>query len=160
MERGIMKTINFLSITVLFYCFISCSIIDSEENIEPIDSDIIFSVTYDSTGIIQNHTGYLLLLKTEKIYSCSNFQLKSVVSINGDKIVVDLIGVEIGEICATALGPATARIPLELYTENIYFNIVYNSTKDRYSLQVNNKNIAVREIESNFTSYHKFNFDF
>jgi hypothetical protein len=137
-----------------------CNIFESKQNLEPIDSAIIFSVTYDSTNLIQNHSGFILLLKTEKIYGCSNFEVVSAVSINRDNISVQLFGIDGQELCETALGPATSRIPLDLKSGSFNLGINYKKKSDKYSLLINDLNVSVVEVDTSFTSYRKFNFDF
>ena len=47
-----------ICLTFTLYIF-GCSTIESENNLDPIEGDIIFSFTYDSTNIIPDHSGFV-----------------------------------------------------------------------------------------------------
>ena len=67
-EELMIKFINILSVIITF-SIIGCGIFEPEMNEpEAIEGNILFSVTYDSTEILPSHSGFFLLMKTEKIY--------------------------------------------------------------------------------------------
>lgn len=155
-----MKQFTLLFVIIFNSIFISCNIFESENDLDPIEGKVIFSVTYDSTHIIYNHSGFLLLLKTEKIYSCYNYEIISNVSINSGKINVELFGIDIEGLCATAEGPATSLKPLNISEGNYDLNINYMLKKDKYALSVNKLNVSVNQIDTSFTVYQSYNFNF
>jgi hypothetical protein len=154
------KVINILSIIIVFP-IIGCSIFESEtNNLEPIEGNILFSVTYDSTEILSSHSGFLLLMKTEKIYSCCNFEIKTFISSNQNKINVKLLGIYLQDICATALGPAKSRIPLDISSGEYELTFNYKQQTDKYTLSIDEFNVAVTNVDTSFTVYKPYNFSF
>jgi hypothetical protein len=156
-----MKPLALLFLISLCFIIVSCHVLEPENDLDPIEGKVIFSVTYDSTHILYDHTGYLLLLKTEKIYSCFNFKIKTIVSVNHGKIDVQLLGIDPeGDVCLTAEGPATALKPLALSNGNYSLDIKYRLKSDKYSLSVNNLSVNVDPVDTDFTVYQSFNFNF
>lgn len=81
----------------------------------PIEGRIFFEVT---EGYVQGESPgeplVILCLETEKIYPCLNYSVRAGLERLGEKLTVRLSGVEIPEVCLTALGPASAVRVLEL----------------------------------------------
>jgi hypothetical protein len=146
-----------LSINV--FSLFTCTVIEPEPEykLDPVESKIIFSVTYDSTQVLYDHTGYLLLLKTEKIYGCSNYKIRFKMNTSSDKIIVEMLGIDRGEMCATAYGPAMTLIPLDI-SDGIYLiELIYEGVTDKYSLKVVEKSVKVDFVNSDFTIYQLYN---
>lgn len=77
-----------------------------------------------------------LLVATDSIYPCANYALVVDVERSGSTLDLEVQGVEIGAVCATALGPATARIPLDLPEGEYTLRIRHDGALDIYTLRV------------------------
>ena len=150
-------------LSIVFFCFIlGCNLLDSEtDKLDPIEGNILFSATYDSTELLHAHSGFLLLMKTEKIYSCFNFQIKSSVSSNENDISVSLLGIHLpGDLCATAFGPARSRLPLDLSNGEYELTFDYEQQSDKYILSIYEVDVVVTKVDTNFTVYKPYNHKF
>ncbi len=155
-----MKNLSLITFLNFTFCLFGCYTIEPENDLHPIEGNINFSVTYDSTNIIPDHTGFVLLLKTEKIYSCANFGIKSALSFKNGKIALKLLGIDRDEICLTALGPATSRIPLNIISDNFEFDINYLAETDKYLSKISDLNVLVQTVNASFSSYQEYDFNF
>ena len=149
-------------LSVVFFCFIlGCNLLDSEtDKLDPIEGNILFSATYDSTELLHAHSGFLLLMKTEKIYSCCNFEIRSLISSNENNINIELLGIYLPDICATALGPASSRLPLDLSNGEYELTFDYEQQTDKYILSVYEADVVVTKVDTSFTVYKPYNCDF
>ena len=154
------KIFNIFSIIILF-SIIGCSIFESETtDLEPIEGNILFTINFDSTEIVPSHAGFLLLMKTEKIYSCCNFEIKTFMTTNQNTINIKLRGIYLPDICATALGPARSRIPLNISNGEYELIFNYEENTDKYILSIDERNIDVTKVDTSFTVYKIFNNSF
>jgi hypothetical protein len=126
-----------------------CSVSD----LLPVEGKIFFSV-------LETHRSYdcncapdiTLVMKTEKIYGCLNYQIKTEIFRSGGQIDLKISGIEPPEgYCLTAMGPATARKALELPEGTYTLNLSYNYAVDRYHLIVNADSLQVVSTVPSFS---------
>ena len=141
-----------------------CNFIESENNsdtLDLVDGSLLFSITYDSTEIIQYHSGFLLLLKTEKIYTNFNYPLVAKHTFELSLIDISVFGVDKNlEYVQPAEGPARKNIPLSIKNGIFELRFQYKSYLDKYSVQFSDQTVAITPIDVNFTKYSKFDFNF
>ncbi len=133
--------------------FLSCDVFDSpEKELKPIEGNIIFSVkegyeNYDSIS----EPGIMLSMATEKIYGCYNWSIISKIMVQGNKVLIDLLGVYVPEICLTALGPAISTSFLDISNGKYLLYFSSKNIIDRYVLTVTDSSIKITEDVSQFT---------
>jgi hypothetical protein len=66
-----------------------------------------------------NHKFYLVL-QTNDVYECANYQLENEVTIDGNKLVIRVKGVRYVEPCTMMMGPATALVNLTSLSKGTY----------------------------------------
>lgn len=66
-----------------------------------------------------NHKFYLVL-QTNDVYECANYQLENEVSLDGSKLVIRVKGVRYIEPCTMMMGPAMARVNLTSLSRGTY----------------------------------------
>lgn len=147
-----LRALSCLILILSFFTLMSCDIFDHGDNIIAIEGDIIFSVKegykhYDSIC----EPSILLSMETEKIYGCCNFTIESEIGIYDSKILIDISGIYVPEICLTALGPATSKSFLDVSNGEYLLELSYEGITDIYTLIVTNSYIKVTEVESQFT---------
>ena len=144
--------------SIFILCFLSrCNLFDNESDsayLESLDGNLLFSITYDSSQIINSYSGFLLLLKTEKIYTNFNYPIVTKKVINSSQIFIAVKGIQKNlEIVLPAEGPARASIPLHLNQGEFELIFQNKSIIDKYSVIFTELSIAVNPIEVNFTKY-------
>lgn len=78
-----------------------------------------------------------LYCSTEKNYPCFNYSINYSLSTNNEVIIIDFIGVVEPEVCATAMGPASASIDLGTVPNGTYnFEISVDKQKSKGALIV------------------------
>jgi hypothetical protein len=114
---------NIFLLTFLFFV-LSCK---KNEDLEKIDSDILVELGNDDSGII-------LFAQSERIYTCSNYQLVVCHKMRKDEIYVGFENVKSPEVCLTSLGPAACVIELgklEAGDYTVTFELNRKKTKGR-----------------------------
>ncbi len=150
-----------ISAIIILFTVIGCNIFDTETtDLEPIEGSILFTVTLDNAEIVPSHAGFLLLMKTEKIYNCYNFEIKTFMTTNQNTINIELRGIYLPDICATALGPARSRIPLDISNGEYELIFSYEENTDKYILSIDGLDIDVTKVDTSFTVYKLFNNSF
>jgi len=139
--EGIFK----LSCVLLFITLTSCDILeDSSATIAPLDSKINFKVieSYDRYETV-SAPEIFIEMQTEKIYPCYNYGIANRIRIEDRKLIVDIVGIAKSSVCATALGPANARIKLG-YITGVY-GIEFNGDNfnDKYNLLISDSLIIL-----------------
>jgi hypothetical protein len=109
-----------------------------------VDSDIVIKMREE---LGNPNRSFKLNLLTEKGYPCMNYPLITNSDASSNKIIVDILGIYIQDMCLTAFGPATATIPLSNIQNKSYdieFKIGSNistgkliCTSDEFKLQMN-----------------------
>lgn len=160
MITNITKNIGILIMTFMLSFFaVSCEEDDTSDNNEygPIESNILFTFAPDSADGIGTTESIVLYLKTELIYGCMNYEIVYERDVLTDRIDVDLEGIHLpGGICATALGPARAKIPLGITYSEFILNFTYDSSTDNYNVSIPDSLVVVVPIDTNFTHYVEY----
>jgi hypothetical protein len=159
--RQLMIRYIYLLFIIFFYFNLGCNLLDSEtDKLDPIEGNILFTVTYDSTELVHSHSGFLLLMKTEKIYSCFNFEIKYSVSSNENDISIRLLGIHLPDnLCATALGPASSRLPLDISNGEYELTFDYEQQTDKYILSIYEVDVVVTKVDTSFTVYKPYSYN-
>ena len=131
----------------------SCST-DVEEEGSDINSDILVSIT-EELGT----TGNVLKIKSEtiKIYPCINYNLLTDYNFDGEDLQVSYQGVDISNICFTALGPATSEkvltiepgsYPVQFGNEEDVTSGTLQVDEEKYILELNSSStiFLAREV--------------
>lgn len=101
-----MKNTRLLSLLFVLLMF-GCDKEDESSNKHSIDSVILISANETSPS------GEIVLdCRTKKQYQCSNYKIVSTKRTGQNSVEINFVAVEIGNICATAFGPATTKINL------------------------------------------------
>ena len=138
----------------------SCNSTNPDTN-SIIDSNIKFKITEvhpvsgsSSMGIPQIH----LILTTEKIYPCFNYGINLFKSISGRNITINLLGLNVPNICLTALGPASADVPMQVGNGEYNLNIKSKGITDSYIVNVSDSLITVSNKNGEISSpaYNKY----
>lgn len=147
------KTLGLFLIAAFFTVNISCGILDSSgKKLKPIEGNIIFNIkegyrNYNSIG--EPHI--MLTMVTEKIYSIHNFSIISHRWINGNKIIIDLMGIKTPEFFQPLYGPARSTSFLNIHEGEYLLYFSYKDTTDIYTLIVTDSSIRVVEDTLKFT---------
>jgi hypothetical protein len=103
-------------------------------------------------------TTVMLFMSDGEQHPCFNWGIRNEISRDGDEIMVDLRGIDVPEICLTAIGPATATAMIEL-GEGIYTLIFGSGTaRDYFNLVVTDSTIELRTVEANFVTPQNYLF--
>jgi hypothetical protein len=136
-----------LRVSVIFIFLVSvflathCSVSD----LLPVEGKIFF-------GVMETHRSYdcncapdiTLTMKTEKDYSCLDYQIKTEISRAGGQIDLKILGIKPPEgILMPAFGAATASRVLDLPEGTYALNLYYNYAVDRYHLIINADSLQV-----------------
>lgn len=146
-----MKTYTLLLFTAFLFVFLSCDIFNSNE-LRPIEGNIIFSIQegYPNPDSI-SEPSIMLLMVTEKTYPCYNWSIISEITVQDNKILIDVLGIYVPEICLTALGPATSTSFLDISEGKYLLYFSYREVMDRYVLTVTDSSIEITGDASQFT---------
>lgn len=139
-------------VALLQLAFVSCGVFDSDEELRPLEGDILFSVQegyrdYSTT----EEPGIVILMNTEKVYGCCNWSIKHRISCMGNRITIDIVGILVPEICLTAEGPARAREFLNISDGEYSLRFTYRNNRDKYTLSVSDSSICITKLVSHFT---------
>jgi len=96
---------------------------------------------------------FILSMYTDYDLGCANFLLVNESSVSGRHIRVCIRGIELdGDMCLTALGPATALIELPNMVKGGYPLLIgYDGRDDRYTIIVKDGGVSIRSHRSTFT---------
>ena len=149
-----MKTYYLKILITCLLLFYGCNSSQLEYgNIDPLEGNILFTVFYDTTGIIQSYTGFIILMATEEIYGSSNFEIRSQNYYLQGSMRMKIKGIFKPSISTIALGRAKLRIALELLDGKHNLEISYRDQTDIYELEIEEQKVKVSEIETSFTIY-------
>ena len=147
--------------TVLF--FTGCDLVSKSEyaqnpNDEVLNLNVQFTEYVQSDQPPELH----LLLVTKKIYPCYNYQLQTeqVDKQSTDiRLVLEIGDVNTGGVCATAIGPARARISFDQRADiNELLLINYDFT-DRLNIEITSEKAVVELSEGTFTEVEETTFN-
>jgi hypothetical protein len=156
------KTMNIRILSLIFVISLfaaSCEEDDKPDTRDygPIESDILFTFAPDSADGIGTTGNIALYLKTDTIYNCINYEIVYEEEVQTDRIDIDLKGIVLPEeICATALGPARAKIPLGIMDNEFYLYISSNSLTDNHYVLLSDSSVVVTPIDTGFTHYLEY----
>src|SRR5207249_9210133 len=120
-------------------CDVTQEIKDQQQ--KPVEGKIILMTAEGYSGFQSVGDPVILLrMRTEKIYGCINYQIAHSLTTTLDRVDVTVWGVEIGDICLTALGPATSVDRLDLtrgaYTLLVSVNAGTGTVADVSALRI------------------------
>ncbi|MBC8395456.1 MAG: hypothetical protein H8E08_00610 [Candidatus Marinimicrobia bacterium] len=120
----------------------------------PIESDILFTFAPDSADGIGTTGSITLYLKTEMIYGCMNYEIVYQEDVQTNRIDIDIEGIVLpGEICATALGPARAKIPIGTIVDEFNLYFTYESSTDNHYVSISDSLVVVVPVDTSFIHY-------
>ncbi|MGA2622263.1 MAG: hypothetical protein ABSF91_00240 [Bacteroidota bacterium] len=125
-----------------------CNVFENgPSHFENINDKIIvgFSEGYPSMSAVGD-PAIMLTMTSVRIYSCMNYTFLYELAKSQDSIHLAILGVTIGEICLTALGPAVASTPIELASGAYNVDVDILGSTDRYALVVTNDDIRLAPI--------------
>lgn len=135
-----------LTLYLLSFCFIwitcdSTGVVNYDE----IDSTIVLG--FNEIHSSENTEPELHLgLATIDHYPCINYRIVTENKFSSKRIHVKVLGSTIGNICATALGPATTIIPIN-YTNGVYELVLeINSKEEIFELRFNDDSLELIRI--------------
>lgn len=92
-----------------------------------------------------------LVVKTNERYECANYGIEYHHGTSEETFDLQLLGVIPPEICLTAMGPATTRVPLPESTESWELSIWTGSEQDRYNLQIFEDRVEIETLDADFS---------
>lgn len=92
-----------------------------------------------------------LLVATDSVYGCVNYPLSVRFEREEDALDLTVLGVEPIEICLTALGPATARVPLDVPAGTYRLRVRHDGATDEYELGIGADRLALGPVRAAVT---------
>lgn len=140
---------------------LSCqtSTLDDESNDEWISSDLRLSIVERNPDNQVGTPQLFLDLSTVEKYPCANHQIStSQVSTIGTTRI-EIQGTDIGDLCLTALGPASASLPLSADIKRLI--IVHRGIENEYAISIDFESSVVSTIHQtntffDYEVYHRF----
>ena len=149
-----MKRILLALIAILFLLN-GCEYLGSDPTPPPAPVDGLINVSIIEAYEDYNKIGYpsfYLRMFTEKDYPCFNYKILSDIKISGPEINVSVMGVSLpGNICLTALGPATSLDKLSLSEGDYKLIINDNQVISAYNVSVTKSYISFDKTASGST---------
>ena len=120
-----------------------------KNNISPVEQKIILTVAEQYPGPLTVQDPVISLsMRTEKTYGCINYHIAYDFFKVGNGLNFKIFGVEIGEICLPALGPATANEFLHVDDGAYSMRITLRDLYDDYSLTVTDTTILLVPLDT------------
>ncbi len=133
----------------------ACELLEpSGKSIQPLDSKIDFAVVESYPNYYKPSKPLIyLMMKTEKSYPCMNYYIATDFQRRGNEITVNVFGIGLDNVCATAFGPAGISIELGNLKGAYKLSFVNrtNNFEDSYNLIINDSLIIVDGKESENT---------
>lgn len=154
-----MKIVSkYIFIFSLAFCAMSCENSNSNESApEPLTGGFSFSISESYNDL--NSPGLPVLainIASKKIYGCVNYSIIAETKIYNDKIDISLNGIQVPNICLTALGPAayrdTLNIPNGIYQLTIHstnFSSTFSVTITDSTIEIGNNPDTVVQSQYN-----------
>jgi len=141
------KTLILFLILLSQLTFLGCG-----KKLEGIEENIIFSIRegYQSYNTI-SEPKIFLFMATEKENHCCADSIVAEVSISGDTIFIELLGIYLPEVRPRAFGPATAISFLDIPNGDYTVYFFNNGQTDTYVLTVTDGYISISKKVSHFT---------
>lgn len=119
-----------------------------------VDSDINFTPIEEHNSSEVAPPTLKINFATTKQYPCINYHLLTTVTERQDELIVRFDEVNIGPICATAIGPATTSVS---FPETTKYLVLINGKKiDKYAVNITKEEINLISKE---TSFSKLGYD-
>lgn len=145
-------------LSVILYLILTAC--ENEQDIyDEITSDLILSVaeTYPNNEITR--PTLTLKIETEELYPCINYQIVTQKSVTSDELKIQILGTEIGDLCLTAIGPATTTFELD---EGIRKIVLFNNIMEgEHLISISESSVTIDNSISSFSSftyssYHRY----
>lgn len=142
----------FKSIILCFAIFtlVSCNN-DEAKDLELLTSKISLKITETCFENEDKAPVINLEILTEDIYNCFNYKIVTQSSNIGGIFQIQILGIEIGDICLTALGPATTSLVIDKEIQKIV--LTNNDHSDEYTISFSASTIKIISVISNFSSF-------
>jgi len=156
----VIKRLWSLYIAILFVIQLTgCNLLDSLDDkddsngsLVPIEGRILFRIAERyRCGQRECEPSIFLMMNTEVIYGCCNFQIRSNLCCVHDRVSIDLMGIYQPSLCLTAIGPATSAAALELRKGTYHLRFRLNNRVDEYDLIISDEALAIHEVKADFT---------
>lgn len=92
-----------------------------------------------------------LEIVTEDDYPCINYQLVTRTTNNNGNLQIQILGTHIGDICLTAIGPATTSLELEENIQRIVLSD--NANVDEYLISISESITTINTVNSDFSTF-------
>lgn len=159
--------LTFIIILTLIFICSSCNfegnlnpIEENSSDLNSIESMLIFTINYDSTQSFSEHIGFILIIKTEKIYGCAGYSIECELLVESNQIEINLLGIHKPDVCEDACRAARAWIPLDLSSGDYNLFLKYKFLRDDYLISVNDLSVVVTKLDTSFTEYQEFDLHF
>ena len=138
-----------LPVIGILLILISCN--DEEVNDDELTSDLLLKVseTFPNSGASEPILTFSV--ETEENYSCFNYQIISQKTLNNGHLKIDILGTEIGDVCLTAIGPATLTFELEESVDRI--TVSNNGKMDEYLISIEESSVTITSSNTTFSSF-------
>ncbi len=143
MRKNIVSVVSILLISLLA---IRCSTVTELNPVpqNPVEGKIILTAAEGFTRHdIPTEPVLKLSMRTAKIYGCINYRITYEFVDQGSRLLFNILGVEIGDVCLTALGPATAFQTLAISNGQYIIRIAVGGRHDDCVLIVTDTTIIL-----------------
>ncbi len=149
MAMKYLLTILYLFLLIVFS---SCELFKSPyKEVSPLSGKVMVSVTESQNPNEEGKPETAIDIWTEKIYPCANYQILYDYYQDGSTLIFALHSVAIGDICATAFGPATLHQPLTLNSGIYRIKIEIDRNTDNYMLAVTDSAYQILSADTNIS---------
>ena len=124
----------------------------------PLDSDVVFQV-YEAYGTPDDQYPNLnavseprvaIRVRTEREYTCSNYDIEYKKAISKSRVVLQLTGVSLGPGCATSIGPAKTAFFADLETGTYELVVLHDVRTAEFLVSVSDESFSVSPSEDAF----------
>jgi hypothetical protein len=139
-------------LALLILTLAGCSLVGDDPDIaQSVEGDVVFSLAsldFGGDGIEQRY----LSVATEESYTCL---LPLAVSFrqSGELLSLKVEGIAETDVCLTAIGPASARLPLAIEDGVYAFYLRHRGRWDRYRITLDGERVGVEVLESTVSRY-------
>jgi hypothetical protein len=149
----IMKSYKY-SIILLIALLQGCNVFDTSNKIYPeagiADDGLIINFQEFHEDRDGSDPEPYLTMRTKRILECSNYFIVHDIFKTEELIDIRLLGVDIGSICATSLGPATSIIPFDGVEGTMELVISDGDYRDRFEVNVTREKADITPIDATF----------
>jgi len=143
-------------ITMIVLSLSGCGLLEDEEDysVKPLDCTILVRAEWYEGGSDYN---VLISLTSDKIYPCCNYIIDSDITKKSNSTLIDIRGIGIPRICATALGSAKASYGLKLEDGSYDLVLTYREhgrqipLYDMYKLTISDGTTHLESVSTSFS---------